>query len=217
LTETSERIEIVGEIAAKTDDGQTFYTSPLYEQQITDRQQRRRFDVSFQRSADYEHVDCNLVTRDGQVTRLCNCEMADSPKDAQILRIDGALSLQIADVDGSPLVRGKEAKKLFVCLGTFGAKSNALVQHKGVPADVHPVAEIEFPGKQAGDQPIKTTIVLNQRCCGTLFHAPVRVPDEAGEGKARVRLSFAAWKEGKVAPAQVDVPVVDAPQGAKGS
>jgi len=36
----------------------------------------------------------------------------------------------------------------------------------------------------------------------------VRVPDEAGVGKARVRLSFDAWRGAKVASATVEVPVV---------
>jgi hypothetical protein len=45
----------------------------------------------------------------------------------------------------------------------------------------------------------------------------VRVPGEAGEGKAKVTLSFAAWKEGKVAPATAEVPVVAPPaEGADG-
>jgi hypothetical protein len=35
----------------------------------------------------------------------------------------------------------------------------------------------------------------------------VRVPEEAGLGKARVTFSFAAWKEGKVAPSTVELPV----------
>jgi hypothetical protein len=43
-----------------------------------------------------------------------------------------------------------------------------------------------------------------------LFHGPVRVPDEAGEGKAKVTLSFLDWKGGKVASAIFDVPVVNA-------
>ena len=41
------------------------------------------------------------------------------------------------------------------------------------------------------------------------FHGPVRVPDEAGNGKAKVTVSFPEWKEGKVAPATFEVPVVD--------
>jgi hypothetical protein len=35
----------------------------------------------------------------------------------------------------------------------------------------------------------------------------VRVPQETGKGKARVRLSFDAWKEGRVAPATFEIPV----------
>jgi hypothetical protein len=37
----------------------------------------------------------------------------------------------------------------------------------------------------------------------------VRVPDEASSGKAKVTLSFAEWKEGKVAPASFEIPIVE--------
>jgi hypothetical protein len=36
----------------------------------------------------------------------------------------------------------------------------------------------------------------------------VRVPAEAGEGKAKFALSFAAWKAGNVAPATCEYPIV---------
>jgi hypothetical protein len=39
----------------------------------------------------------------------------------------------------------------------------------------------------------------------------VRVPKAAGEGNAKVRLSFPAWLEGKVAPAVIDLPMVGPP------
>jgi hypothetical protein len=38
----------------------------------------------------------------------------------------------------------------------------------------------------------------------------VRVPAEAGKGKARVTLSFPAWKEGKVLPATFEVAIEEA-------
>jgi hypothetical protein len=38
----------------------------------------------------------------------------------------------------------------------------------------------------------------------------VRVPEDAGKGKAKVMLSFAAWKEAKVAPATFELPIEDA-------
>jgi hypothetical protein len=37
----------------------------------------------------------------------------------------------------------------------------------------------------------------------------VRVPEEVGVGKAKVRLSFPDWKEGQVAPAVFEVAVVE--------
>jgi hypothetical protein len=43
----------------------------------------------------------------------------------------------------------------------------------------------------------------------------VGVPKEAGKGKAKVTLSFDAWKEGKVAPATFGVAVVDAAKDKK--
>jgi hypothetical protein len=41
------------------------------------------------------------------------------------------------------------------------------------------------------------------------FWASVRVPSEAGKEKAKVTLSFPAWKDGKVTPATIEVPIVE--------
>jgi hypothetical protein len=38
----------------------------------------------------------------------------------------------------------------------------------------------------------------------------VRVPAEAAKGKAKVTVSFAAWKEGNVSPATFEVPIEEA-------
>jgi hypothetical protein len=37
----------------------------------------------------------------------------------------------------------------------------------------------------------------------------VRVPDEAGNGKAKVRLSFPDWKDGEVASATFELPIAE--------
>jgi hypothetical protein len=39
----------------------------------------------------------------------------------------------------------------------------------------------------------------------------VRVPDEAGRGNAKVTYSFEGWKEGKVVPTTIEIPVIDPP------
>jgi hypothetical protein len=40
----------------------------------------------------------------------------------------------------------------------------------------------------------------------------VRVPDAAGKGAAKVTLSFPDWKEGKVIPATVTIPIMESNQ-----
>jgi hypothetical protein len=47
-----------------------------------------------------------------------------------------------------------------------------------------------------------------------LFHGPVRVPHEAGNGKAKVTISFEGWEEGRVAPATFEVTITD-PEGSR--
>ena len=38
----------------------------------------------------------------------------------------------------------------------------------------------------------------------------MRVPEEAGNGKAKVTYSFDSWKEGKVKPTTIEMPIKDA-------
>jgi len=42
---------------------------------------------------------------------------------------------------------------------------------------------------------------------------PVRVPDEAGNGSAKVTVSFPDWKEARVAPATYRLRIVPGPGG----
>jgi hypothetical protein len=41
------------------------------------------------------------------------------------------------------------------------------------------------------------------------FWGSVRVPGEAGKGKAKVTLSFPAWKRAEVTPATFELPIAD--------
>jgi hypothetical protein len=41
------------------------------------------------------------------------------------------------------------------------------------------------------------------------FWASVRVPSDAGKGTAKATLSFPTWKKAHVAPATIDLPIVD--------
>jgi len=63
-------------------------------------------------------------------------------------------------------VRGEETEDLIVRIGTpgFGKDSFAKIETDCVPKDVHPKAEIVFPGKTASDAPIRRTLILKNRC-----------------------------------------------------
>jgi hypothetical protein len=39
------------------------------------------------------------------------------------------------------------------------------------------------------------------------FEGSVRVPDDAGKGRAKITLSFPDWKEGKITAATLELPV----------
>jgi hypothetical protein len=69
-------------------------------------------------------------------------------------------------VGQTKFVRGQETEDLIVRIGTagFGKESFAKIETDCVPKDVHPKAEIVFPGKSASDAPIKRTITLKNRC-----------------------------------------------------
>jgi hypothetical protein len=76
---------------------------------------------------------------------------------------------------------------------------------------IHPSVDVEFPGKRQGDSSVKKQYPLRHLREG-LFLGTVRVPDEAGVGKARTTFSFDTWKRIKVAPTTVEIPI-DEPQG----
>lgn len=135
---------------------------------------------------------------------------SDRPKDAPIVHLNGPLVVHPwlpmlpPETQHPPLIRGAETNQLVIRIGTDGIGTGTeawLNPFKGIPEDVHPVADIEFPNKQSGGKPIKVRLSLTKRGAGnSLFYATLRVPDEAAEGKAKVTVNFADWKGGKVIP-----------------
>jgi hypothetical protein len=55
---------------------------------------------------------------------------------------------------------------------------------------------------------VRWKVDLQQRCCDTVFHGPVRVPISAGSGTARVTLSYAGLAR-QVIPVTVEIPIED--------
>jgi hypothetical protein len=159
---------------------------------------------------------------------------ADKPADAPVIHFNGTLTLRVhaetgvlhvpINYDQKPgwydthppeyerrtLVRGA-ASELYAQVGTPGlGRGTFAAMSAGIPpADAHPVAEIEFPPQDRAAAPLRARVSLSQRCCGTLFHAAVRVPEGAAAGRAKVVLTYAEWKEAKVMRATGEMEVTD--------
>jgi hypothetical protein len=104
----------------------------------------------------------------------------DRPQDAPVIHVNGPQSLRL-DMEkallhvpsGSDppfyeeetLVRGRTSD-LYAQVGTPGLGRGTFVALSAgdVPADVHPVAEVEFPSKEAGGKPVRAKVVLDRRC-----------------------------------------------------
>ena len=76
-----------------------------------------------------------------------------------------------------------------------------------LPKDVHPQAVFTYPAKVPGGEPIVQTIELDKRCCGDSLHAHVTVPRAAGEGVAKVSLTYLVGGERVIHPAAFEVPI----------
>ncbi len=97
---------------------------------------------------------------------------ADRPQDAPIVHFNGPLTPRRYDPEqqagrgAERLLRGEKPTELAFTLGTpgLGEGTFAGIGNDHVPTDIFPVADIEFPGKAAGDKPIKARVVLTKRC-----------------------------------------------------
>ncbi len=89
---------------------------------------------------------------------------ADRPGDAPVVHFGGPLQFDLRS--DTTLSRGGSANDLQVSICTkYPGVQPALLDHcKGVPHDVHPLAEITFPGATPDSMPITSRVRLPLRC-----------------------------------------------------
>jgi RNA polymerase sigma factor (sigma-70 family) len=107
-----------------------------------------------------------------------------------------------------------EGDRSRVCVCSPGDTEEERRQKAPFPQGVHPMATVEFPAKKLDDPPIKKMYPLDQFVGDGLFRGLVRVPEEAGVGKAKVTFSFDAWEGAHVAPMAIEIPI-DEPRAEK--
>jgi hypothetical protein len=117
-----------------------------------------------------QHYTTVFLRIDGKYNQMGWACFSEQPGNAPILHFDGPLTFGFGRNFGPfkqpALTRGPDPQELMVCLETPGLGRGAMVtmDNRFAPAEVHPVADIEFPGKQPGGKPIKRKVVLQERC-----------------------------------------------------
>jgi hypothetical protein len=106
-------------------------------------------------------------------------QFADKPESAPVIHFGGKLRMGLYTESGEPeLIRSGATEELRAWVGTPGLGNGtfaAIVNEQsplatllglpgGIPSGVHPLADIEFPNKNADTAPIKLTITLKERC-----------------------------------------------------
>jgi hypothetical protein len=145
-----------------------------------------------------------------------------NPQSAPVAHFHGPLTVGAVTINWKlptdlVLRRGSEPTTLRSFVGTMDAAHGCWVvvnSHDGdrprFPDSVRPEVEIAFPARDVTVPPIVERFVLDQVCCGCVFYAPVKVPDAAGEGKAKVTFSFPAWSGGRVASSTIELRIAAA-------
>jgi hypothetical protein len=117
-----------------------------------------------------EQKDYCVITIDidGAFRQYSFAGFANRPQDAPVVHFDGPLTIEVADQD-MILERGDKPTDLSVHMLTRGhgerIGSTVLVEFGlGIPQDVHPAVEIEFPSKERGGKPVTAKYTLKQRC-----------------------------------------------------
>jgi hypothetical protein len=94
------------------------------------------------------------------------------PQDAPVRHLGGPLSVDFSSKDYDKLVRGKSGQLVTIVIGTFDPRpkngsgdARVFVDHrKGVPQEIHPVAEITYPGATLGATRIVNKELMTDRC-----------------------------------------------------
>jgi len=140
--------------------------------------------------------------------------MAAKPADAQVTHFDGPLTLGLRSGIGQKLQPWPQSTTFDVHIGTPALSPRNLTRKlfsplavSELPPDVHPKAVFEYPAKSPVGKPIVQSIELDKRCCGDSLYASMIVPREAGEGVAKVSLTYPAEAGRIVHPATFEVPI----------
>jgi hypothetical protein len=146
-------------------------------------------------------------------------EMKDDPRKAMLAHFHGPLTIGPMTInwklpEGAAFRKGKNPPEFIANIGTMSERHGCWVVVRTCdgakcmfPDGVRPVVEVEFPPSDPDSKPVQKSYPLTGFRCGAAFRENLQIPDAAGLGKAKVKLSFDAWKAGRVLPSTVEIQV----------
>ncbi len=108
-------------------------------------------------------LEVAVVTETGRGQRA-RLRFAASAKEAPIVHFDGPRRFALTDELGPQVFRQGETCELAVELHARGLNSTVRTEVSELPENLHPVAEIEFPRRRQGEDPIRLRVELKERC-----------------------------------------------------
>jgi hypothetical protein len=90
---------------------------------------------------------------------------ADRPQDAPVIHLNGPWTLGLQDVKQRLTAGDKTMLQIGVGTPGVGPGTFTFVLYPDtIPADVYPAADVAFPPRSPGEEPIREKFVLKQRC-----------------------------------------------------
>jgi hypothetical protein len=130
--------------------------------ELADRDGKAKVTLEVKPQSDGRTLECQVALL-GRYIQYARLKPADRAKSAPVYHFLGPLRIQLRTKE---LTRGAKAAQLEAAVGTPQPDGSwVFVSHEeGVPDKVHPLAEVEFPGKRLGDPPVKVRVPLTHRC-----------------------------------------------------
>jgi len=102
---------------------------------------------------------------EGREESVSGVIFSKKPQDAPILRFDGSMTMRFA----LGMIHAFSLTEEFLLqteVGSIGSGPDSFVfmRNDTFPKDLHPVAEIEWPNREAGKAAIKQSVTLDHRC-----------------------------------------------------
>jgi hypothetical protein len=94
---------------------------------------------------------------------FARADFGDSPGEAAIISFLGRRTFR-HDHGDQPALRRGETNYLTVGICGEGLRSKTAVDHDSVPAEIHPIADLECPSRYPGRPPIRIRVELTERC-----------------------------------------------------